>query len=217
MKSSSFPISQSIHIDQCVVFGNSDKNIREPPSEFCVHFRNIYRKLTKRRGPVDSVGQYSGQSEPVRELEWQNARYGAERGLVRSHGICLNCGWRTPAAYSAMARDNPDVERLLLCGCGWPSALAQAKLYWRGYRAAKVWNHSFLSDIWAGPVKVGESMTLMNCHLRGVRGPSLPGIEMQIQVGIHSSDSAGRNWCIFRQVNFGVRSIGSIVSGSTSS
>jgi len=66
----------------------------------------------------------------------------------------------------------------------------------------------------------------MICRLRGARRPEeesrkhlarLPGIAMQIQAGIHSSDFAGRNWCIFRPVNFGVRSIGSIVSISRSS
>ena len=43
---------------------------------------------------------------------------------------------------------------------------------------------------------------------------AVPRMEMQIQVGIHISGPAVRNWCIFHQANFGIPSIGSIASVS---
>ena len=81
------------------------------------------------------------------------------------------------------------------------------------------------SDSQAEPMVEGsESMTVMVGDLRWAYGglseeesskkslAAVPRMEMQIQVGIHSSDPAVRNWCIFRQVKFDIRSIGSIVS-----
>jgi len=112
------------------------------------------------------------------------------------------------------------------------ASFAEAKLTLlrRGASAADAGKHGVPNDNWARPVvEVEESMSVKVGGLRWVRGESseeesskkspaaVPRMEMQIQGGIHISDPAVRNWCIFRQVNFGIRSIGSIVSVSRSS
>jgi hypothetical protein len=98
----------------------------------------------------------------------------------------------------------------------------------RDASAADVGIHTATGDSLEGVVVEGGSIVTVG-DLRSAPGESsagesstkslgaAPRMEMQILVGIHISDPAVRNWYIFRQVNSGIPSTGSVPSVSRSS